>query len=127
MEEVMTTLKNPVSLGHMPGGGVDHAVTEQGENSFCGLDATGWIFTGETSQMHHVTCGRCERVLTAQMDRNTHWYDDREVLASVLARSIETSDIADLDTARYFVEKPWKYDELHAAWVLDPEYGGDPS
>lgn len=72
-EIAMSSLTRPVALGHV-GGNVDHAVNDNG-TTYCGAerssDRTGVRYTsvtetGTTTELHHVTCKRCQRALTSR-------------------------------------------------------------
>jgi hypothetical protein len=58
------SLVRPIALGHV-GGAHDHAIDHDGR-TFCGVENRGGLTVVETcttTELHHVTCGRCANAL----------------------------------------------------------------
>ena len=69
----MNTLTQPIALGHV-GGNVDHAINSDGL-TYCGAERSADRYgvkytqateTGTTTELHHITCKRCQKALHAR-------------------------------------------------------------
>lgn len=45
------------------------------------------------------------------------WYARRETLVEVASFGYETGELREAADILYFLEKPWKYEELYEAWT----------
>ncbi len=45
------------------------------------------------------------------------WYEDRGELLAFVRANDEAGLLEDVSAALYMIEKPWKWNDEHAAWV----------
>lgn len=49
------------------------------------------------------------------------WWRNQNTCLAVAQWAVEVGELNTTDDLLHFFEKPWHYDELHAAWYVSPD------